>query len=211
MDVNELRASPASTAADAQRFTALWDEHAARVQAYAARHVGVEAAEEVVAETFLVAWRRLADVPGVPLPWLLVVARNTIANRRRSFYRRRAVEAELARVAHLVRGGDDPHVPIEERDALLAALAQLTSREREALFLVGWDGLGPVEAARVAGCSAATFRMRLSRARRRLATAADHPTPDHDADPHDQDRARPRRDDASGPVPPTALTFGARS
>jgi RNA polymerase sigma-70 factor (ECF subfamily) len=145
--------------------------------------VGIQAAEEVVAETFLVAWRRLAEVPGNPLPWLLVVARNTIANRRRSSYRRRAVEAELARVAHLMRADGDPHVPVGEREALLVALAELTPREREALFLVGWDGLGPTDAARVAGCTPATFRMRLSRARRRLNDAAHSGTPEADADP----------------------------
>jgi len=55
-------------AAQAREFTALWQQHAPRVMAYALRYV------EVVADTFLVAWRRLADVPRHPLPWLLVVA-----------------------------------------------------------------------------------------------------------------------------------------
>lgn len=86
---------------EAQRFVRLWDDHAARVQAYALRRVGPDLAEEVLAETFLVAWRRLADVPGEPLPWLLVVARNTISADRRSRYRARAVEQEVARLAEL--------------------------------------------------------------------------------------------------------------
>nr|WP_237728340.1 sigma factor-like helix-turn-helix DNA-binding protein [Cellulomonas sp. APG4] len=108
----------------------------------------------------------------------MVVARNTIANRRRSVYRRRAVEAELGRVAHLVRADDDPHIGLDERESLLTALAELSPREREALFLTGWDGLSPADAAHVAGCSPATFRMRLSRARRRLSAAADRAVAD---------------------------------
>ncbi|WP_246783857.1 RNA polymerase sigma factor [Cellulomonas persica] len=170
--LRDERQAPDTAAA---RFATLWDENAPRVQAYAARHVGVEGAEDVVAEAFLVAWRRLGDVPDPALPWLLVVARNTIANGRRSSLRRRALEAELTRVAHLMGRDDDPHAPVGERESLLGALAQLTGREREALLLVGWDGLGPADAARVAGCSPATFRMRLSRARRRLTEAADGP------------------------------------
>ncbi|NTW42205.1 MAG: RNA polymerase sigma factor [Cellulomonadaceae bacterium] len=202
MDVSNSRAESAHLS-DAQRFAALWDEHAGRVQAYAARHVGTQAAEEVVAETFLIAWRRLADVPGAPLPWLLVVARNTIANSRRSSYRRRAVEAELGRVAHLMRPDDDPHVPIAERESLLGALVALTAREREALFLVGWDGLGPTDAARVAGCSPATFRMRLSRARRRLTEAARGGTTETAPQSHVDPDHPPR--DLDGDVSPIAL------
>jgi len=156
------------------RFAALWEQYAARVQAYATRHVDADTAQDVVAETFLVAWRRLADVPGDPLPWLLVVARNTIANQRRSLYRRGVLNAELNRVAHLVRDGDGPDVDVSERDSLLRALARLTPREREALLLTGWDGLAPDDAAVVAGCSPSTFRKRLSRARQRL-TASDPP------------------------------------
>lgn len=66
------------------RFTRIWAECAPRVQAYLLRHVGRDDAEDALAETFLVAWRRLEHVPEPPLPWLLVVARNTAANRGRS-------------------------------------------------------------------------------------------------------------------------------
>lgn len=167
--------APPDDGAQARRFAALWDAYAARVQAYALRRVGPDAAEEVVAETFLIAWRRLAHVPGDPLPWLLVVARNTIANQRRSGYRRQALADELARVAHLTTVADAPEVAVDERETLLRALARLTSAEREALLLVGWDGLDATAAATVAGCTTTAFRMRLSRARRRLAEVADAP------------------------------------
>ena len=79
----------------------MWRENAPRVMAYALRHVDYDVAQEIVAETFLVAWRRLADVPGEPLPWLLVVARHTIANHRRSGDRRARLQAEVERLHNL--------------------------------------------------------------------------------------------------------------
>ena len=68
---------------DAQRFTALYREHHLRVRDFAQRRVGTDLAQEVVAETFLVAWRRLDDIPGVAIPWLFRVALYEIANLRR--------------------------------------------------------------------------------------------------------------------------------
>lgn len=160
-----------STPTESQRFSALWDEHAPRVQAYALRHVDRDTAQEVVAETFLVAWRRLAEVPGNALPWLLVVARNTLRNHHRSAYRARRLQDAL--VALSPPPPDDPAAAVAERQSLLRALAALSPTDREAVLLVAWDGLPPTLAAEVAGCSPAAFKMRLSRARRRLARAAD--------------------------------------
>lgn len=171
------RPTPEQT--DTERFVALWEAHAHRIHAYATRHVGHDGAEVIVAETFLVAWRRLSDVPGNPLPWLLVVARNTIANAGRSAYRERTLLAELTRLSRAaapVASGPEP-VAVE-REAMLRGLAGLTEREREALLLVAWDGLSPVQAAAVAGCSTATFHVRLHRARRRLAHTLDGPDDD---------------------------------
>ncbi|MBN8881614.1 MAG: sigma-70 family RNA polymerase sigma factor [Salana multivorans] len=158
----------------ARRFEHLWDAFARRVHAYALRHVDPDTASEVLSETFLVAWRRLDDVPGNPLPWLLVVARNTIRNQSRSQYRRRLLESELGRIAE-VAGGTAPGAEAValERQTLLRGLATLAPKEREALLLVTWDGLTTAEAADVAGCSTSAFAMRLQRARRRLAAAVD--------------------------------------
>jgi RNA polymerase sigma-70 factor (ECF subfamily) len=160
----------------------MWEEHADRVLAYARRHVPPEDAQEVVAETFLVAWRRLADVPGSALPWLLVVARNTIANHRRSGYRRALIDDELARLEAVAASTVAAEVTAAERMAALTRLAALSTTEREALLLVAWDGLTPSQAAHVAGCSVSAFHVRLFRARRRLkatevdeARAADAP------------------------------------
>jgi RNA polymerase sigma factor (sigma-70 family) len=156
---------------DEQRFRVLYRQHYARVLAYALRRVGPDRAQDVVAETFLVAWRRLADVPLKPLPWLLVVARNTIANQRRSSDRRARLQAEVERLHHLAEPAPAAEVAAVQRAEVLAALAELTPVEREALLLVAWDGLEPADAARVAGCGLPAFHVRLFRARRRLRAA----------------------------------------
>jgi RNA polymerase sigma-70 factor (ECF subfamily) len=189
-------------------FAALWDAHAARVQAYARRRVGPDLAEEVVAETFLVAWRRLDRVAPDPLPWLLVVARNTIANQRRATGRRDALTVELAGFAAVVTTTAAPDVGVVERQALLRALAALSAAEREALLLVGWDGLEAADAAAVAGCSVSAFRMRLSRARRRLAAAADE-VPEPTGHPHSTGLA-PARPSATPEVVTVHELFGDR-
>ena len=146
-----------------------------RVFAYARRHCEASDAQDVVADTFLVAWRRFADVPDDPLPWLLVVARNTILNRHRSRRRHDVAVDAVRRLDQLAAEGADQQVVT--RSTMLGALAQLTELEREAVLLVAWDGLGNRAAAEVAGCSTRAFEVRLSRARARLArVVADHPS-----------------------------------
>ncbi|MFJ4107986.1 RNA polymerase sigma factor [Oerskovia enterophila] len=149
-------------------FADLWEAHVGRVHRYVSRHVDPHMADDVVSETFLVAWRRLDDVPEDALPWLLVVARNTMANSRRSTYRRRAMEIELARVAHLAEQTPTPGSIVPEREHVLAALGRLAPKYREVVLLVAWDGLDASQAAQVLGASPAAVKMRLSRARRQL-------------------------------------------
>ncbi|WP_129336357.1 RNA polymerase sigma factor [Cellulomonas endophytica] len=146
-------------------FDGLWRAHAPRVQAYALRHVGPRDAEDVLAETFTVAWRRRQDVPADALPWLLVVARNTIANTRRSELRHDERVAALSRVA---AAPDDLEGDVAERAVMLDALARLPAADRQALLLTAWDGLAPAAAAAVAGCSTTAFSVRVHRARGRL-------------------------------------------
>ncbi|RDI20013.1 RNA polymerase sigma-70 factor (ECF subfamily) [Rhodococcus sp. AG1013] len=153
---------------DVARFTELWDACAGRVFAYACRHVDHHTAQEVVSETFLVAWRRLSGVPEPALPWLLVVARNTIANHRRTDRRRDALTDKMVRLEQLTEFAPGADITVTDRGEVLAALATLTETEREALLLTAWDGLSAAEAAQVVGCSAAAMHVRLFRARRRL-------------------------------------------
>jgi RNA polymerase sigma-70 factor (ECF subfamily) len=150
-------------AAAAERFERLFRHHHTAVAAYARRRAPAEVADDVVASTFLVAWRRLDDVPGEELPWLLAVARNVIATQARGTRRRGALVARL-------RTGETAASPPsdERRDDVAAALARLPADDREAITLIAWEGLQPSEAARVLGQSAASFRVRLHRARRRL-------------------------------------------
>lgn len=161
------------TTAESSWFTALYQEFYPRVLAYAMRRASPDAAREAADETFLVAWRRREAVPadGV-LPWLLVVARNTLSDQRRRGRRQDALAAAVGTAtADLTDSGAD--AAVVERMTVLNALARLPASDREVLFLNVWDGLGNQDAARVAGCSAPTFAVRLSRARRRLAAALD--------------------------------------
>lgn len=159
----------------------LFREHAPRVHAYASRHVGPDQADDVVSEVFLVAWRRRDDIPRAALPWLLVVARHTIANQRRTG--RRADQLWMAVVREQWHSPEhlDPAEAVLERDLQLRALASCTRPEREALLLVAWDGLTPAQGAAVVGCSTRAFTVRLSRGRARmrsaLATSSDNPHP----------------------------------
>ncbi|MFJ7619394.1 RNA polymerase sigma factor, partial [Rhodococcus erythropolis] len=155
---------------DEERFTALWDDYAGRVFAYTCRHVDHHSAQEVVSETFLVAWRRLDEVPEQALPWLLVAARNTVNNSRRSVRRNDALTEKMRRIEQIAASTPGADVTVTDRTELLEALATLTVIEREALLLTAWDGLTATEAARVAGCSVPAMHVRLFRARRRLSS-----------------------------------------
>lgn len=142
-----------------------------RVFAYARRQCDSASAQDVVSDTFLVAWRRWSDVPGDALPWLLVVARNTIANWRRSAARRDRLVDAVGNLERLAAPATGPDQTVVERTTMIHALGELTELEREALLLIAWDGLKPADAAQVAGCSARAFEVRLSRARARLTRA----------------------------------------
>ncbi len=151
------------------RFEELFREHYRAVRGYALRRApGDFFAQDVVSETFLVAWRRLDDVPDDPLPWLYGVARRVLANQRRSADRGSALERKLASAATSAVGRD-PGEGAGEGELLRTALARLSERDREALMLVAWHELSGDRAARAAGCTRTAFAVRLHRARARLA------------------------------------------
>ncbi len=148
------------------QFEQLYRDHADRVHAYALRRTSPGAADDVVAEVFLVAWRRLRRVPDEPLPWLLGVARKVLANRRRSESRAAALNERLADPGS--RAYALPVSP-EVDDRLQRALAALGERDRELLLLIAWEGLRVNEAAQALGMRSNTLSVRLHRARQRLA------------------------------------------
>lgn len=150
------------------RFEALYREHAGAVYTYVRRRSDAQTADDVVADVFVVAWRRLRDVPDDPLPWLLGVARRLLANRRRGWARDQALRNRMMSEQAAEPAG--PAQP-EPDEAVLGALSALGERDREALLLVGWEGLEPAQAARALGVRPNTFAARLYRARRRFARA----------------------------------------
>jgi RNA polymerase sigma-70 factor (ECF subfamily) len=146
-------------------FEAMYACEAGRVLAYARRHVPRHDAEDVVAETFTVAWRRRDQLPEEPRAWLIGVARNVIRALWRTKARTTPYET-LELLADVAR--DTPETATIGRMELLEALAALSEPEREAILLVNWDGLSSVKAAEVLGCSATALRVRLHRARQRM-------------------------------------------
>jgi RNA polymerase sigma-70 factor (ECF subfamily) len=156
---------------DRAAFEEMFRTHVGAVHAYALRRSDATTADEVVADTFLVCWRRLDRVPEDALPWLYAVARRCLANRLRAGRREQAKTGPLA-VAPADPTADTYAQRAHARE-VLAALAQLPEKEREALQLCAWEDLSPSDAARAAGCSAAAFRVRLHRARRRLTALLD--------------------------------------
>jgi RNA polymerase sigma factor (sigma-70 family) len=150
------------------RFEAIYESNYHRVLGYALRRTGRDEAADVVAETFLVVWRRLEDVPdgGEALLWLYGTARRVLANQERA-YRRRERLSERAR-AELVRE-PEPATLGQGVNLAVVAFAKLRAEERELLALVAWEGLDAGEIAEVYGCSRNAARIRLYRARRRFA------------------------------------------
>jgi RNA polymerase sigma-70 factor (ECF subfamily) len=181
----------------------VYEQHAPAVRAYAARRVEPDAVDDVVAETFAIAWRKLPREAD-PLPWLYAVARRVVHGHRRSHARRTAL---LLRVRGTASTAPAPDVSeqIGGDPQLARAFVLLTETEREAIRLVAWEGLEPADAARAAGCSRTTFAVRLSRARARLRTAlAVVEEEESDAVVRDARRS------ATGSVGTSAMTMGAR-
>jgi RNA polymerase sigma-70 factor, ECF subfamily len=154
---------------DRDRFERLYRENFRPVLRFALARIDPERAKDVAAETFLVAWRRLDDVPAEPRFWLLGVARRMIAGQFRSEARRDALALRLRGTQRAE--SSDLAEAVADRDEVLTAFATLRERDREALRLVTWDGLSPAEAADVLDVSRFAFAVRLHRARRRLERA----------------------------------------
>lgn len=153
---------------------------AARVLGYALRRVErPEDAADVISEVFVIAWRRLDEIPAGEDArlWLYATARRVLANHRRGERRRHALaerlRIELARSPAVSRLDREP-------SALIEAFRRLSDGDREVLALEGWEGLNAAEIAVVLGCSPNAARIRLHRARRRLRarlSSPEHLTP----------------------------------
>ena len=155
-----------------QRFNVLFASYSSDVVAYCGwRAASASDAQDAAAEVFLIAWRRLDELPqgdGARV-WLYATARKVLANQRRSTRRQAALRERLA-------GNGSPVVqqasPSGGEELLVhEALGRLRPRDREVLLLSEWEDLSPAQIAVVLGCGAVTARGRLHRARRRFRTA----------------------------------------
>lgn len=143
----------------------LYEATSRQVLAYAVRRAArSEDAEEVAAETFAIAWRRLSDAPAYPLPWLYGIARRVLANQRRSADRRGRLRDRLFGHAR-----HEAHDVRTEGGPALAALARLRGDDQELLRLVAWEDLDHRAIAQVLGISVNAVAVRLHRARNRFA------------------------------------------
>jgi RNA polymerase sigma-70 factor, ECF subfamily len=164
---------------------AAWDElyraHHDTVLRYLLRRTDPHTAQDLVAETFLVAWQRLDDIPTTAAGWLCGTARNLLANHDRAGRRRTALSARLASQPAVSVPG--PEETVTGDLAVVAALRHLSPADQEILILAAWDQLPAADAAQVLGCSRGAYDVRLHRARARLAKALDDAAPDPSAGP----------------------------
>ncbi|MFB7999811.1 RNA polymerase sigma factor [Streptomyces sp. NPDC056002] len=158
------------TVSDDQRFTEIYREHFGAIEAYVARRCDPSRTADVVADVFVTAWRRFPDLPGTaPLPWLYGVARRTLANDRRSQQRQLKLAELLVDQRPAGDYGPHPDDVIAELD-LVKAFDLLSTNDQEVLGLALWEELSISESGKALGCSAASARVRLFRARKRLRT-----------------------------------------
>jgi RNA polymerase sigma factor (sigma-70 family) len=169
----------ARSRAEPEAFAAIFDRHATEIHRYASRRLGPGLAEDVVGETFLVAFRRrdrydlsYRDAS----PWLFGIATNMISRHR---------QAEVRFYRALARTGVDPVVEspaddvvarvaaAEQRRMIAAALARLSAADRDTVLLVDWAELSYDQAAMALQVPVGTIRSRLSRARRKMRDALD--------------------------------------
>ncbi|WP_136519017.1 MULTISPECIES: RNA polymerase sigma factor [Cellulomonas] len=159
-----------------QTFRALYDALYADLHRFVQRRVHPDHADDVVAEAFLVVWRRLDDVPDElddARAWVFGVTRHVLLNERRGEQRRRALGVRLADAGTVGARGAETDAVVHRVD-LAAAWQRLSDTHQEALALAVLDALDAPHAAAVLGISPVAFRLRLSRARRALRLHLDH-------------------------------------
>jgi RNA polymerase sigma factor (sigma-70 family) len=176
----------AASVSAAEVFAALFDRHARTVHRYLARRAGVAAAEDLLAQTFLVAFEtrtRYDQARADALPWLYGIATNVLRRARRDevrLYRalaRTGVDPDVASPADRVAERVDARA---ETAALAGALAGLAAGDRDVLLLLAWGGLGQDEVAQALDLPVGTVKSRLHRARARLRAALPATEESHD-------------------------------
>lgn len=157
-------------------FAAIFDRHAPTLYRYLARRVAIDDVEDLVAETFVVAFdaRRRYDVSRADArPWLYGIATNLLGRHRRNGRRRARLTGLVA-----VRAAVDPGEQVAsdltaqslQRDLALA-LSRIARRDRDVIILIAWEGLSYDEVASALAIPVGTVRSRLHRARAQLRTS----------------------------------------
>ena len=160
-----------SSEAAESRFRRLYAEHYEAMLAYAARRwPDLSEAHDIVADTFLVLWRRLDEAPADEeiLFWLYGVIRRVLSNRQRGHQRRERLALRVMELARVLPETEELAANRLDARRLLEALLQLKEQEREVLLLAAWERLSTAEVAVVLGCSENAAALRLHRARKRL-------------------------------------------
>lgn len=158
------------------KFRKVFDAHLPSVQRYCARRLRPADANDAVAEVFLVAWRRIGQLPegDEALPWLLGVARNVIRNLERSGRRASRLKARVEQEPTPANPGTEAQVIRRvEYDEVAAALESLNPADREVIRLRAWEELTAPQIAVVLGCSVAAAEKRVTRASQRLTKAVE--------------------------------------
>lgn len=152
------------------RYRALFQRHHEKVYAFFRRRIDAETARDCTAETFVVAWRKVDEIPeSGELRWLYVVARNVLRNTYRARRRSRLVFGD---VRDRSDGGESPEMVVvrsEEEREVIATLRTLSASDQEILLLSVWEELPRDDVAAILGCSPHAASQRLHRASRRLA------------------------------------------
>ena len=143
------------------RFDAIWREHRHQVLAYCLRRASSADAEDACAETFLVVWRRIDEIPPAPktLPCLYGIARKSLSNQARAFYRRGRLHTKLTNLG-MAPAADPMLVVVQRSDdkVVTDAVRRLKSLDREIVMLDVWEGLSRSEIAEVMGMTTSRRR-----------------------------------------------------
>ena len=160
------------TSEQQRRFERLYEEHRVQVLAYCLRRTRAADAADTCAETFLVAWRRIDDIPPPPdtLRYLYGIAGRVLSNQLRGLHRRGRLDAKLANLG--VAPPADPAVLIVQssRDQeVVAAVRKLQPKDREIVMLYAWEDLPRGAIAEMMGMTRAAIDQRIHRSYQRLA------------------------------------------
>ncbi len=149
-----------------ESFERLYHAHYRSVYAYARRRTDESVAQEVAAETFLAAWRRLDEAVDGGLAWLYRTAHLTLQNQLRGQRRQIRLQARMGQLPH--DAVTDTATSYADRAVIAEALQNLSDSDQELIFLVYWEQLDTRTAAKVIGSNPGAAAVRLHRARRRL-------------------------------------------